>query len=152
MNAYGFKMSDLGHINDVFFTSTLIGKQTIDELGQSMGLVLGIAANSGVTFEELSAAIATLTAKGMNTAEAITAVKSVITTIISPSKEAAGAAQELGLNFSLTTLSSKGLSAMLAGHHDQDRREQGEDRRAVQRSAGDERRPSAYRRRDEVFQ
>ena len=113
MNAYGFTIKDVQHINDVFFTSTLIGKQTIDELGQSMGQVVGIAANSGVSFEALSAAIATLTAKGMDTANAITGVKAVITSIVSPSKEAADAASALGLNFSLTELNSRGFSDMM---------------------------------------
>lgn len=113
MNAYGFKIQDVQHINDVFFTSTLIGKQTIDELGQSMGQVVGIAANSGVSFEALSAAIATMTAKGMDTANAITGMKGVITSIISPSNEAATAAQALGLNFSLTELNAKGFAGMM---------------------------------------
>ena len=114
MNAYGFTIKDVGHLNDVYFQSTLIGKQTIDQLGQSMGNVVGIAANSGVSFEELNAAIATLTAKGMQTPEAITAIKAAITTIISPSKEASEAAKALGLNFSLTELTSKGFAGMLA--------------------------------------
>lgn len=113
MNAYGFTIKDVGHLNDVFFQSTLIGKQTIDDLGISMGQVVGIAANSGVSFEALSAAIATLTAKGLGTENAITAVKGVITSIISPSKEAADAAKALGLNFSLTELTSKGFANML---------------------------------------
>ncbi|HOI74774.1 MAG TPA: phage tail tape measure protein [Syntrophales bacterium] len=113
MNAYGFTLKDVGRLNDVFFQSTLIGKQTIDSLGQSMGQVVAIAANSGVTFEELSAAIATMTAKGLETSEAITAVKGVISGIISPSKEVADAAKTMGLNFSLTELSSKGFSNML---------------------------------------
>ena len=113
MNAYGYKLKDVGHLNDVFFQSTLIGKQTIDDLGQSMGQVVGIAATSGVSFEELSAAIATLTAKGMNTAEAITAVRGVITTIISPSKEASNAATELGMTFSASSLKAKGFTQML---------------------------------------
>lgn len=114
MNAYGYKISDVSKLNDILFTSTLIGKQTIDELGQSMGQVVGIAANSGVSFEELSAAIATLTAKGMNTADAITAVKAVITTIISPSDEAAKAAQNLGLNFSASSLKAETFSGMMS--------------------------------------
>ncbi len=113
MNAYGFTVEDVAHLNDVYFQSTLIGKQTIDELGQSMGNVVGIAANSGVSFEELSAAIATLTAKGMQTPEAITAIKGVITSIISPSKEAAEAARALGLNFSLTEMNSRGFAVLL---------------------------------------
>lgn len=114
MNAYGYKISDVGHLNDVFFESTLIGKQTIDELGQSMGNVVGIAANFGVSFESLSAAISTLTAKGMETSEAITAVKGVITSIVSPSVEAAKAAESMGLNFSASTLEAKGFKGMIS--------------------------------------
>jgi len=113
MNAYGFKIQDVQHINDVFFMSTLIGKQTIDELGVSLGGVVGIAANSGVSFEDLAAAIATITAKGMDTASAITGMKGVITSIISPSREAADAAEALGLNFSLTELTAKGFAGMM---------------------------------------
>jgi TP901 family phage tail tape measure protein len=113
MNAYGYSVKDVGHLNDVFFTSTLIGKQTIDQLGQSMGMVVGIAANFGVSFESLSAAISTLTAKGMETSEAITAVKGVITSMANPSAEAAKAAAELGLNFSVAELKAVGLEGML---------------------------------------
>ena len=114
MNAYGYEVKDVAHLNDVFFQSTLIGKQTIDSLGASMGQVVGIAANFGVSFEQLSGAIATLTAKGMETSEAITAVKSVITTFVSPSKEAAQAAGALGLNFSASSLKGRGFSGMLS--------------------------------------
>jgi TP901 family phage tail tape measure protein len=114
MNAYGYKISDVGHLNDVFFESTLIGKQTIDDLGQSMGNVVGIAANFGVSFESLSAAISTLTAKGMETSEAITAVKGVITTIVSPSAEAAKAAADLGLNFSASALKARGFEGTIS--------------------------------------
>lgn len=113
MNAYGYTIKDVGHLNDVFFTSTLIGKQTIDSLGQSMGQVVGIAANFGVSFEALSAAISTLTAKGMETSEAITAVKGVITTFVQPSQEAAKAAAEMGLTFSASELKAKGFEGML---------------------------------------
>ncbi len=114
MNAYGLKVEDVGRINDVYFSSTLIGKQTIDELGQSMGQVVTIAANSGVSFEELSAAVATLTAKGMETSAAITAVRGVITSFTNPSKEAAEAAAALGIDLSYAGLQSKGLAGALA--------------------------------------
>ena len=114
MNAYGFKVESLAHINDVFFTSTLIGKQTIDELGASMGQVVGIAANFGVSFEELSGAISTLTAKGMDTANAITAVKGMITAMASPSAEAVKAARQLGIEFSVSALKAEGFGGMLA--------------------------------------
>lgn len=113
MNAYGMKMTDLAHINDVYFTSTLIGKQTIDELGASMGQVVTIAANSGVSFEELSAAVATMTAKGIETSAAITALRGVITTFTNPSEEARKAAAALGIDLSYASLHSQGLAGAL---------------------------------------
>jgi len=113
MNSYGMTMKDINHINDVYFTSTLIGKQTIDELGTSMGQVVGIAASSGVSLEELSAAIATLTAKGMMTDVAITGLKNVITSIVNPSNEVSKAAKEMGLNFDISTIKSKGFANTL---------------------------------------
>lgn len=113
MNAYGMKMTDLAHINDVYFTSTLIGKQTIDELGASMGQVVTIAANSGVSFEELSAAVATMTAKGIETSTAITALRGVITTFTNPSEEARKAAAALGIDLSYASLHSQGLAGAL---------------------------------------
>lgn len=113
MNAYGMKMTDIAHINDVYFTSTLIGKQTIDELGASMGQVVTIAANSGVSFEELSAAVATMTAKGIETSAAITALRGVITTFTNPSEEARKAAAALGIDLSYASLHSQGLAGAL---------------------------------------
>lgn len=113
MAAYGMSVKDLTRINDVYFSSTLIGKQTIEELGGAMGQVVGIAAISGVSFEELSAAIATLTAKGMTTENAITAVKSVIMGIISPSEEAAKAASALGLSFNAGAIDANSFQGMM---------------------------------------
>jgi len=113
MNAYGFTVQDVGRLNDVYFTSTLIGKQTIDELGASMGQVVTIAAASGVSFEEMSAAISTMTAKGMETSAAITALRGVITTFTNPSEEARKAAAALGIDLSYAGLSSKGLAGAM---------------------------------------
>lgn len=113
MNAYGFTIQDVGRLNDVYFTSTLIGKQTIDELGASMGQVVTIAATSGVSFEEMSAAISTMTAKGMETSAAITALRGVITTFTNPSEEARKAAAALGIDLSYAGLSSKGLAGAM---------------------------------------
>lgn len=113
MNAYGFSVSETGRVSDVLFQSTLIGKQTIDSLAQSMGLVVGIAATAKVSFETLSAGIATLTSKGMETSEAITGIKGVLTTIMSPSEQVKNAAAAMGLTFSAASLQSRGLAGTL---------------------------------------
>jgi hypothetical protein len=68
----------------------------------------------GVSFEELGAAIATLTASGAPTGQAITRINAALSAIIKPSGEAADLAAELGIQFDIQALKTKGLSGVLA--------------------------------------
>jgi len=51
-----------------------------------MGHAIPIAAQAGVSLEELSASIAVLTARGQNTAEAVTAIRASIVELLKPSE------------------------------------------------------------------
>ncbi len=113
MNAYNLGMEEATRVSDGYFTTVRLGQTTIPELAQSMAQVTGIAANAGVEFETLVAAIAALTAKGLPTAEAVTAIKGAIGAILTPTKEAADLAAELGIEFNVAALESKGLEGVL---------------------------------------
>ncbi len=113
LNAYGASTDEAGRYSDILFQTVRAGQTTLPELATSLSQVTSIAGAAGIPFETLSAAIATLTAKGMPTAEAITAIKGTLTAIISPSTEAATAAEQLGIDFSATALKSKGLEGVL---------------------------------------
>lgn len=114
LNAYGQGMDSAGKFSDIFFTTVRLGKTTIPELAASISTVTGSAVLGGVSFEELGAAIATVTSAGAGTSEAITRINAVLGAIIKPSGEAAKLASELGIEFDIQALKSKGLSGVLA--------------------------------------
>ncbi len=114
MNAFGASMDESNAYADTFFTTVKLGQTTIPELASSISRVAPIASAAGITFEELSAAIATITAEtGTGTAETMTALKSAISNILKPSKQASDLAAELGIQFDATALKSKGLKGVL---------------------------------------
>lgn len=113
LNAYGKGTEEAERFSDAFFDTVRLGQTTLPELAGSLAQVTGIAATAGVDFEELMAAIATLTATGSLTSSAITQIKAALSNIIKPSSDAARLANELGIEFNVAALQSKGLSGVL---------------------------------------
>lgn len=114
LNAYGKTAADAESTSDAFFVAMKAGKTTIEELASSIGSVAPIAAQTGVSLEELLAATAAITVSGMNTSMTMNALRQVIANIIKPSSEAAETAQKLGIEFNAAALKSKGLYQFLA--------------------------------------
>lgn len=114
LNAFGAEMGDAEAYADVFFTTVQKGQTTLPELADNIGQVAPLAAQAGLSFDELGAAIAAITAgAGVTTAEAVTALKGAISNLIKPSKEASDLAKQLGIDFSASALESKGFSGVL---------------------------------------
>lgn len=113
LNAYGMKTSDAGKVSDLFFQTIKDGKIEMTDLSASLARVTPIAATAGISLQEVGAVIATLTAGGMQPSSAIDALRSAITNIIKPSEQAKKLAEELGIQFNVQALQSKGLSGVL---------------------------------------
>jgi len=113
LNAYGMKTDDAGKISDIFFKTIDEGKVEMNELANSFAMVTPLASASGVSMEELGAAVATLTASGVKAGPAIEYLRSLLTNIVKPSKQASEMADELGIKFDAATLKSKGLAGVL---------------------------------------
>lgn len=113
MNAYGIQTQDAGKVSDLFFQIIADGKIEMGDLSQSLANITPISAAAGVSLEEVGAAIAVLTAGGMQPSTAIDALKSAISNIIKPSKQASDMAVELGIEFNAAALKSKGLAGVL---------------------------------------
>lgn len=114
LNAYGFEVGDAGRVSDVFFAAIRDGAISVGDLAEGFSRVAPIAKTAGVSFEEVNAALAVLTAIGIQPSEAITYLRSAITSIITPSKEASETAAALGIQFDAQALKSKGLAGVLA--------------------------------------
>ena len=114
MNAYGMKTEDSGQVADLFFQIIKDGKIEMNDLAHSFAMVSPMAAASGVSLQEVGAAIAVLTASGIAPSTAIEYLRSALTNIIKPSKQASDEAERLGIQFDAAALKSKGLGGVLA--------------------------------------
>lgn len=114
INAYGLSADDAARVTDNFLAVQNAGKITVAQYGAQIGVVASIAAQAGVSIDELGAFVATATAKGVRYESAITGLRQAISSILKPSKEAQDLAAELGVGFDATSLQTKGLSGVLA--------------------------------------
>ncbi|MFT3758427.1 phage tail tape measure protein [Thauera sp.] len=113
LNAYGEAAGTATNVSDAFFVAALAGKSGIDELAAGIGKVAPLAAQTGTSLDDLMAAISTLTLAGVETSEAITQVRAILTAVVKPSKQAATLAEELGLNYNLAALKAQGFAGFL---------------------------------------
>lgn len=109
LNSYGLEASHAGDVTDLLFGIVKKGKTTFAEVAANIGKVASIANTAGVSMEELGAMMATLTAAGLNTEEATTAVRQSIAAFLKPSKEANAAFKEMtGMEMNPQTLKQLG--------------------------------------------
>jgi len=113
LNSYGESTDQASKYSDVLFQTVKLGQTTLPELATSLSKVTGIAAAGGVPIETLGAAIASLTASGLPTAEAMTSLKAALSNIIKPASEAQKIAAQLGIEFNASALESKGFEGVL---------------------------------------
>jgi len=113
VNAYGSKVEGATAVSDALFVAMRAGKTTIGELSSSLGKVAPLAAQTGVSFDELVASISALTKGGIATTEAVTGVRAILAAVAKPSKEASDMAHQLGLEFNSAALESKGFAGFI---------------------------------------
>lgn len=97
LNAFALEAKDVTFVSDILFATIEKGKTTAEELAGAIGQVAPISAAAGVELEELGAALAAVTASGIKTDQAATALKAVISGIIAPSGAAAKELASIGV-------------------------------------------------------
>ena len=113
LNVYGDTGIDAAKASDILFGTIKAGKTNFDQLGAKIGLVIPIASAAGLSFQEVSAAIADLTTKGISTAESTTLLKAVLLSLLKPAEQSRKAAKALGLEWNTTALKARGLLGVL---------------------------------------
>ena len=109
MNAYGMSVEEADDLANKFLITQNLGKTTFGEIAANIGEIAPNAKIAGISIDDVLAAIATLTAQGLSTSEAITQINGALNSIIDPTKEAKEAADSLGIAFNNETLKSMGL-------------------------------------------
>lgn len=113
--AYGEENLSASRATDILVATVREGNLEASELAGSLGRVIGIAAEVGVSFEQLGGFVATFTRLGVNAEEAITALRGVLNASIAPSEGAAKGLKELGTSADelRRTIREDGLDAAL---------------------------------------
>lgn len=75
INSYGSDVISVNKASDIMFTTVKLGKTNFEELSSSLFNVLPTASAAGVRFEEVSAALAAMTAQGVPTSVATTQLR-----------------------------------------------------------------------------
>ena len=78
VNAYGSDVIDATKASDLMFTAVRLGKTDFSQLSASLYNVTPVASALGVKFEDVTASLAALTAKGVPTAQATTQIRAAL--------------------------------------------------------------------------
>jgi len=115
MNAYGPETLSAGLATDVLAAAVREGKLEASELAGAMGGVLPIASALGVGFDEVGAAMASMSRTGTNAAEASTQVRGILAQIAKETPRGVKALASVGLTYDglRASLKEKGLLATL---------------------------------------
>jgi TP901 family phage tail tape measure protein len=108
-NAWSTMGLDATEAADIFATTVRLGKTTVGELSSELSKAGPLAAAAGVSFADIGAATATLTASGEPTAVAMTKIKSALAELMKSGTKSSDALKEMS-GFSFQELIGQGKS------------------------------------------
>lgn len=88
LQVYGKAGLDAAAATDILVATVREGNLEASDLAGSLGRVIGIASEAGITFGEVGGFVATFTRAGVSAQEAVTALRSTINLILKPTKQA----------------------------------------------------------------
>lgn len=113
MNSYRLEASKAADISDLLFSIVKRGQTTFAQLAPAIGTVASTASVSGLSLEEMGAALSTMTRAGIDTNMAVTSLNSLLKGFVKPTKDAIEAAALLDIELNSTTLRTEGLIPVL---------------------------------------
>ncbi len=115
LNSFKIPAEDAERVAAVLFNTVKAGKTTVTALAIGFGQVAPIAAEMGVSLEELSAATAALTTTGLKTSVAQQQLRAALASLLKPTAEAKELFESLGAkSFKQLIIDSGGLVAAFA--------------------------------------
>lgn len=116
LQAYAKDGLTAANATDILTAIVREGNLEAADLAPTLGRVVGIAAQLGISFEELGANIATFTRLGVPTEEAVVGLRGVMTTFLQPTTEAVTILDQFGYTAEglRKKLGTQGLQATLA--------------------------------------
>lgn len=113
LNAYSLTADKAGDVSDVLFETVNRGVLTFDQLANNLGATIPVAAQLGVSIEELGAAYAELTLQGISAAQSETAIAALMRSAVNETAAMTEAVQEYGFASAEALIQSEGLAGFL---------------------------------------
>lgn len=110
LNAYGESADKAREVAEILFTTQKYGVTTVEELSKSLGVVLPLAASSGVSLEELGATLSVTTRTGLDAAKSVTAIRAALAQMQKPSAQARDLFIKLGIPMGSAQLKAVGFT------------------------------------------
>ena len=98
INAYGSENLSAAHATDVLIATVREGKAEAADLAASMGRVLPVASAMGISFDEVGAAMASMTLTGNDASTAATQLRAIMVSLLKPGREAEETLAAVGLS------------------------------------------------------
>jgi TP901 family phage tail tape measure protein len=113
LNAFSLGAEDSQRVSDVLFQTVNDGVITFEQLANNLGNVIPIANSLGLTVEEVGAAYAQMTLKGVNASQAETQIAGLMRAAVNPTDALTEAVQAHGYASASAAIESKGLAGFL---------------------------------------
>lgn len=98
VNAYGAEVLAASDATDILLAAVREGKAEAPELAGSLGRLLPVASEMGITFDQVGAAVAAMTRTGTGAAEAATQLRQIMVSLMNPTQQSREALAEFGLS------------------------------------------------------
>lgn len=113
LNSYGSEAITAGHASDLMTRMVGMGVGTMDQFAAALPGVIGLAASTGVSFDEIASSMAFLTTKGNTPADAVTQLSAAMVSLLNPNETMKDALEELGVANGEALIQMYGLSGAL---------------------------------------
>jgi len=113
LRSYNLGVDQTTRVSNVLFATIDKGRVTADELANTLGRVLPAANELGVPLEEVAAAVANISDKGLSTDETLTQVRATFTGLLKPSDALKAAYDKLGIASGEVGIRTFGLGGFL---------------------------------------
>ncbi len=115
INAYGIENLSASEATDILVGAVREGKAEASELAATMGAVLPVASEMGITFDQVGAAQAAMTRTGTDAGTAATQLRAIMVGLLNPAKQVEEALADMGTSSAelREQIREKGLIAVL---------------------------------------
>jgi TP901 family phage tail tape measure protein len=113
LNAFGMTSEQADSVAAKYFTTINLGHVRGKELADTMGQVIPIASQLGVSLDELNAAMIAMTIGGMDAHKTVTGLRGAMTAFLKPSEDMKKVIREMGFSSAEQVVQAKGFQGAL---------------------------------------